>query len=497
MSFKSLPSSLIDASKDVMDVSKEEYYSLLEKYTRMGLERFGVKRELQLCESDRRALHAWIQVQLSETYNSQNFYESHMPGDDILYTDDGEMKKDLGEEVAGWIASYQGKKLEIVKDRDAKDLYTAKMFAIQKLKVPKSKQGYLAIKPAYNESVQEEMTAQDVVKSELEKMGKSLDELTPEEKKELFNKVDDLVKAKNEIAENFKSGDKVVYKSHKTQEEFVGIVQNQKGAQTYSVKLNRTGKTVDARVSELRLGTSLKNENYAKGEWIVYDGKKKKILRKTKSPEEAKKIIKMLDRLGKYSDLGMISVDHPNAKSFLKTLKEEDISEVLDLTKGTEEEAIKIAIDDFLKSDAPQFKGKTKEEKIDMAIAAVKQARGTSIKEEVEADDVATNGAVAVGDAMTADPVHADIVKDSFPAEGRFEYRLLLQYATGGDVFMGAPYEGTHLYPPMSLPGANSISELKSLVEAMPFFNNVVERVLDRHLSDEMEKELESDEDAV
>jgi len=434
MSFKSLPSSLIDASKDVMDVSKEEYYSLLEKYTRMGLERFGVKRELQLCESDRRALHAWIQVQLSETYNSQNFYESHMPGDDILYTDDGEMKKDLGEEVAGWIASYQGKKLEIVKDRDAKDLYTAKMFAIQKLKVPKSKQGYLAIKPAYNESVNEEMTAQDVVKSELEKMGKSLDELTPEEKKELFNKVDDLVKAKNEIAENFKSGDKVVYKSHKTQEEFVGIVQNQKGAQTYSVKLNRTGKTVDARVSELRLGTSLKEEN---------------------------------------------------------------VSEVLDLTKGTEEEAIKIAIDDFLKSDAPQFKGKTKEEKIDMAIAAVKQARGTSIKEEVEADDVATNGAVAVGDAMTADPVHADIVKDSFPAEGRFEYRLLLQYATGGDVFMGAPYEGTHLYPPMSLPGANSISELKSLVEAMPFFNNVVERVLDRHLSDEMEKELESDEDAV
>jgi len=434
MSFKSLPSSLIDASKDVMDVSKEEYYSLLEKYTRMGLERFGVKRELQLCESDRRALHAWIQVQLSETYNSQNFYESHMPGDDILYTDDGEMKKDLGEEVAGWIASYQGKKLEIVKDRDAKDLYTAKMFAIQKLKVPKSKQGYLAIKPAYNESVQEEMTAQDVVKSELEKMGKSLDELTPEEKKELFNKVDDLVKAKNEIAENFKSGDKVVYKSHKTQEEFVGIVQKQKGAQTYSVKLNRTGKTVDARVSELRLGTSLKEEN---------------------------------------------------------------VSEVLDLTKGTEEEAIKIAIDDFLKSDAPQFKGKTKEEKIDMAIAAVKQARGTSIKEEVEADDVATNGAVAVGDAMTADPVHADIVKDSFPAEGRFEYRLLLQYATGGDVFMGAPYEGTHLYPPMSLPGANSISELKSLVEAMPFFNNVVERVLDRHLSDEMEKELESDEDAV
>ena len=393
MSFKSLPKSLIEASKDVMDVSKEEYNFLLEKYVRMGLERFGVKRELQLCESDRRALHAWIQIQMDESCGCGEFDESHMPGDDILYTDDGEMKKDLGEEeseesleekltdgcfppelckVAGWIAFYQGKKLEIIKDKDAKDLYSAKVFAIQKLKVPKSKQGYLAIKPAYNESVNEEMTAQDVVKSELEKMGKSLDELTPEEKKELFNKVDDLVKA-----------------------------------------------------------------------------------------------------------------------------KDESIAEVLDLTSGTEQEAIKRAIDDFLKSDAPQFKGKTKEEKIDMAIAAVKQARGTSIKEETEADDVATNGAVAVGDAMTADPVHADIVKDSVPDEGRFEYRLLLQYATGGDVFMGAPYEGTHLYPPMSLPGANSISELKSLVEAMPFFNSVVERVLDAHLSDEMEQELEEDEDAV
>jgi hypothetical protein len=50
-------------------------------------------------------------------------------------------------------------------------------------------------------------------------------------------------------------------------------------------------------------------------------------------------------------------------------------NEVLDLKSGSEQEAIKKAIDDFLKSDAPQFKGKTKQQKIDMAIAAVKSAR--------------------------------------------------------------------------------------------------------------------------
>ena len=55
------------------------------------------------------------------------------------------------EEADGWIAIFKGKKLEITK-KDAKDLWGAKQFAINKLKVPKSKQGLLAIKPAYNES---------------------------------------------------------------------------------------------------------------------------------------------------------------------------------------------------------------------------------------------------------------------------------------------------------------------------------------------------------
>jgi len=54
------------------------------------------------------------------------------------------------DDFAGWIAIYNGKKLEITKDK-AKDLYGAKMYAAKELRVPKSKMGLLAIKTAYNE----------------------------------------------------------------------------------------------------------------------------------------------------------------------------------------------------------------------------------------------------------------------------------------------------------------------------------------------------------
>ena len=65
--------------------------------------------------------------------------------------DEAQRIADELKEADGWIAIFKGKKLEITK-KDAKDLYSAKQFAINKLKVPKSKQGLLAIKPAYNES---------------------------------------------------------------------------------------------------------------------------------------------------------------------------------------------------------------------------------------------------------------------------------------------------------------------------------------------------------
>lgn len=61
------------------------------------------------------------------------------------------VEKYLAEEkIAGWIAIYGGKKLEIKKS-EAKDLWGAKQLAIKKLKVPKSKQGLLAIDVAYDD----------------------------------------------------------------------------------------------------------------------------------------------------------------------------------------------------------------------------------------------------------------------------------------------------------------------------------------------------------
>ena len=71
---------------------------------------------------------------------------------------------------AGWVAiDHKGKRLEIKKS-EAKDLYNAKLFAIKKLKVPKSKESMLVIKPGYNESVVNEVNNRlnKKVKSELD-----------------------------------------------------------------------------------------------------------------------------------------------------------------------------------------------------------------------------------------------------------------------------------------------------------------------------------------
>ncbi len=51
--------------------------------------------------------------------------------------------------LKGWIAFYGGKQVEILLGKDANDLYGAKQFAIKYFNVPKSKQGLLAIEPAY------------------------------------------------------------------------------------------------------------------------------------------------------------------------------------------------------------------------------------------------------------------------------------------------------------------------------------------------------------
>jgi hypothetical protein len=57
----------------------------------------------------------------------------------------------INEKIAGWIAFYNKNRLDIEYGKDATDLYKAKQFAIKHFKVPKSKQGMLAIAPATNE----------------------------------------------------------------------------------------------------------------------------------------------------------------------------------------------------------------------------------------------------------------------------------------------------------------------------------------------------------
>ena len=63
---------------------------------------------------------------------------------------------------AGWIAFYNKDKLEIKKS-EADGLYDAKLLAIKHFKVPKSKQGLLAIEPAYEEFKVNEAQKKDAV----------------------------------------------------------------------------------------------------------------------------------------------------------------------------------------------------------------------------------------------------------------------------------------------------------------------------------------------
>jgi hypothetical protein len=55
---------------------------------------------------------------------------------------------DQSGKLVGWIAFYNNQRVEIKKS-EAKDLWGAKQLAMQRMKVPKSKQGLVAIEPAY------------------------------------------------------------------------------------------------------------------------------------------------------------------------------------------------------------------------------------------------------------------------------------------------------------------------------------------------------------
>ena len=61
-------------------------------------------------------------------------------------------------QFAGWIAFYKGKKFEIRKSSGIYSLYGAKRHAIKHFKVPRSKEGLMAIEPAYEEIPDEDIS---------------------------------------------------------------------------------------------------------------------------------------------------------------------------------------------------------------------------------------------------------------------------------------------------------------------------------------------------
>ena len=90
----------------------------------------------------------------SEIRKVLKYVVKHFSGPD--FNEDGSFDESLNESCDGWIAFYQGKKLEIPKS-EASSIYDAKQKAMKELKVPKSKTGLFHIHPAYNESFSEEI----------------------------------------------------------------------------------------------------------------------------------------------------------------------------------------------------------------------------------------------------------------------------------------------------------------------------------------------------
>ncbi|NBV28358.1 hypothetical protein EBS02_04975 [bacterium] len=147
MSLRDLPKSLIDSVVEITTESQHKHDKQTSKLIEQSLKRFGVKSVSDLTENDQKALHAWVQIQLTESSCGceSDMTEDDMPGDSVYHKDgkeDAEKKTELDESEA----------------------------------------------------------AQAVVKAELKKLGKTLGELSPEEKKDLFNRVDARVTAKNEAS---------------------------------------------------------------------------------------------------------------------------------------------------------------------------------------------------------------------------------------------------------------------------------------------------------
>lgn len=94
---------------------------------------------------------------------------------------------------------------------------------------------------------------------------------------------------------------------------------------------------------------------------------------------------------------------------------------------------------------------------------------GLSESVALEADEIATNGAVGVTDADEQLPVHVDVIRDSNPQSGTTEYRLFAQFNTN---------TLPQIVPPVVLPGAPTLDALRDVVEGLPWYCDECARAL-------------------
>lgn len=111
------------------------------------------------------------------------------------------------------------------------------------------------------------------------------------------------------------------------------------------------------------------------------------------------------------------------------------------------------------------------DEPVDTAVVSEESVEQEPISENIAIapDQLAANGAVGVR-SNTHTPVHADVLTDNSPLDGKCEYRLLVQFPTN---------ERCVIVPPVTLPGAPTVEALKTVVEGLPYYSNVIEQALE------------------
>lgn len=87
----------------------------------------------------------------------------------------------------------------------------------------------------------------------------------------------------------------------------------------------------------------------------------------------------------------------------------------------------------------------------------------------LDADEIATNGAVGVTDADEQLPVHADVIRETNPSTGATHFRLFAQFNTN---------TLPQIVPPVVLPGAPTLDALRDVVEGLPWYCDECARAL-------------------